>query len=326
MSEGSGRSPAPKRGARKGGRPGAPPKSQGGPRKKSSSAKPARPAGARPSRGSSGPKSSGGGPQRGRQRDERGGQRVRPDHLGGDIVEGRQAVRELLRVGRRSVQEVVVAEEVGESAVMAEIQDLAEERRIPYKVVSRKKVDEQAFTEAHQGVIATATPLWPTEFEDLLVAKGNKTPFLLALDGVTDPGNLGAILRTAEVVGATGVVLPKHRAARLSPAAVKAAAGSVEHLRIALVGGLPTALQQAADQGMWVIGLDGGAPESVYEMKVADQPLVLVLGAEGRGLSSLTARRCHQIVGIPQFGRTESLNVSVAAAVACYEVQRRRLG
>ncbi|MGY9072062.1 MAG: 23S rRNA (guanosine(2251)-2'-O)-methyltransferase RlmB [Acidimicrobiales bacterium] len=318
MSEGRGRQPAPKRGARKGGRPGAPLVRSSPPRKKA--------AGNRSTGHAKKP--SGGGPARpaSRQRDEKGGQRHRPDHLGGDVVEGRQAVRELLRVGRRSVHEVVVAEENSESAVTAEIADLAQERRIPYRVLPRKKVDELAITESHQGVVAIATPLWPTEYEDLLTPKGKTQPFLLALDGVTDPGNLGAILRTAEVVGATGVVLPKHRAVRLSPTVVKAAAGAVEHLRIALVGGLPAALQRASDVGMWVIGLDGEAEESVYEMKVADQPLVLVLGAEGRGVSPLTAKRCHQVVGIPQFGRTESLNVSVAAAVACYEVQRRRLG
>jgi 23S rRNA (guanosine2251-2'-O)-methyltransferase len=280
--------------------------------------------GVRSSGGRSQPGQSG---QRGGSRTDeaqRGGQRHRPDHLGGDIVEGRQAVRELLRAGRRGVEEVRVADELGEAAVLAEIEDLATDLRVPYSVVSRRKIDDLALTEHHQGVIARAAPLWPVELEELLGLDGGRIPFVLALDGVTDPGNLGAILRTAEVVGATGVVLPKHRAVRLSPAAVKAAAGAVEHLRIALVGGLPAALARASDEGLWVVGLDGDSTDSVYDMRVADQALMLVVGAEGDGLSSLVRRRCDQVVSIPQFGHTESLNVAAATAVACFEVQRRR--
>ena len=248
----------------------------------------------------------------------------RSDDLGADHVEGRQAVRELLRAGKRRVQEVLVGEEVNDSAIIAEINDLATDRRIPVKQVSRRRLDERALSEAHQGVIAFAEPIKPLGIEELLKPRGSEVPFLIVLDGVTDPGNLGAVLRTAEVAGASGVVLPRHRAVRLTPSAVKAAAGAVEYLRIALVGGLPAALAQMKESAIWTVGLDGDGTDSVQNLELATKPLALVLGAEGQGLSHLVRERCDQIVSIPQKGRVQSLNVAAAAAIAMYEVRRRR--
>jgi 23S rRNA (guanosine2251-2'-O)-methyltransferase len=213
---------------------------------------------------------------------------------------------------------------VHDTAILAEIADLSEERRVPIRQLTREKLDDYALTESHQGVIAKAESIQPVDLDMLLSARQHEPLMVVALDGVTDPGNLGAILRTAEVAGVTGVVLPRHRAVRLTPAAVKAAAGAVEHLPIALVGGLPTALRQMSDQGIWVIGLDGTAKDSIYKLRVAKEPLTIVLGAEGRGLSHLVSQRCDQLVSIPQNGQLESLNVSNAAAVTIYEVRRRR--
>ncbi|MCB0992063.1 MAG: 23S rRNA (guanosine(2251)-2'-O)-methyltransferase RlmB [Acidimicrobiales bacterium] len=255
--------------------------------------------------------------QRGRQRD--------PDDLGGDRVEGRQAVVELLRVGKRKVREIVVAEDIDDSVIVAEILDLAAEDRVPVTRVARRKLDELARTDAPQGVIATAKSVRATDFDDLTQPFEGRQPFLLMLDGITDPGNLGAILRTAEVAGVTGVVIPRHRAARLTPAAVKSAAGAVEYLRISLVGGLPAAMGQLADKGIWTIGLAARAPQSIWESTAAfDGPVAMVLGAEGAGLGRLVSERCDELVSIPQFGKLDSLNVANAAAVACYEVVRRR--
>ncbi len=149
-------------------------------------------------------------------------------------------------------------------------------------------------------------------------------PFLVALDGVTDPGNLGAILRSAECAGATGVLLPRHRAVHVTPAATKAAAGAVEHLPIAVVGGLPAALARMRDAGVHAVGLEGQAATSLYDVAAADGPVCLVLGAEGRGLSRLVRERCDELVAIPMHGRLGSLNVSAAAALACFEIARRR--
>ena len=244
------------------------------------------------------------------------------DGLGGDHVEGRQAVRELLRAGTRRTLQVLISEDVHNTAVLAEIADLCEERRVSLRQLNRRKLDDYALTDSHQGVIAEAEEIRPASLEMLI--SENQSPMIVALDGITDPRNLGAILRTAEVAGATGIILPRHRAARLTPAAVKAAAGAVEHLPIALVGGLPAAIKQMSDKGLWVIGLDERAKTSIYQMQVATEPLTVVLGAEGEGISHLVKQRCDQLVSIPQTGQIASLNVSNAAAITIYEIKRRR--
>jgi len=250
----------------------------------------------------------------------------RPKGLGGDHVEGRQAVRELLRAGKRKVHEVLISEDSQSSAALAEIVDLAGDRRVPVREVTPRKLDEAALTAAPQGVIAKAVAVQPVPLEELARPAGSMPPLVVATDGVTDPGNLGAILRTAEVAGATGVVLTRHRSASLTPAAMKAAAGAAEYLPIALVGGLPAALAKLREAGLWTIGLDGHAPGGLESLRVADEPLVLVLGAEGRGLSALVERRCDQVVSIPVLGRIESLNVAAAAAVALFDIARARKG
>ena len=135
--------------------------------------------------------------------------RNRPDSLGGDHIEGRQAVRELLRAGTRRAQQVFISEDVHDTAILAEIADLCEERRVPIRQLTRRKLDDYALTESHQGVIAQAEPIRPVEIETFTSNASQIPPLVLALDGVTDPGNLGAILRTAEVAGVTGIVLPR---------------------------------------------------------------------------------------------------------------------
>ncbi|MGH9059746.1 MAG: 23S rRNA (guanosine(2251)-2'-O)-methyltransferase RlmB, partial [Acidimicrobiales bacterium] len=160
--------------------------------------------------------------------------------------------------------------------------------------------------------------------EDLTRTVGGTTPFLVVMDGVTDPQNLGALTRTALAAGATGIVLPRHRSVHLTPAAAKAAAGAIEHLPFALVPGLPAALASLAGFAVWSIGLEAGAPTSLFDLDLAGQPVALVLGAEGAGLSRLTRERCDVLVSIPQGGPLGSLNVAAAGAVACFEIARRR--
>lgn len=246
------------------------------------------------------------------------------DNLGGDHVEGRQAVRELLLGGKRRVHRVVISEDVDDTAILAEISDICHDRRVPVQQISRRKLDEYALTESHQGVIAQADHIRAVEFDQLFVNEQKTPPLIVALDGVTDPRNLGAILRTCEVLGVDGVVLPRHRAARLTPSAVKAAAGAIEHLPIALVSGLPTTVKQVSESGMWVVGLDSDAKDSIHDLRVATEPLMVVLGAEGEGLSHLTKQRCDQLVSIPQIGQVSSLNVANATAITIYEINRRR--
>jgi 23S rRNA (guanosine2251-2'-O)-methyltransferase len=245
--------------------------------------------------------------------------------LGGEQVEGRQAVRELLLANRRDTREIWLAEDLDPAPVLSEIRELAGEARVVVKEVGRNKLEAAARTDAPQGVVAFAQPLPDVSLDDLLVRRPHRPdPFLLCSDGITDPGNLGALLRSAECAGVTGVVLPQHRAVHITPSVTKAAAGAVEHVPIALVGGLPTAIRQMQEAGLWVVGLDERADRTLWELELADVPVAVVLGAEGPGLSRLVRDRCDQVVSIPMRGRVASLNVATAGALACFEVARRR--
>lgn len=236
---------------------------------------------------------------------------------------GRRAVRELLVAGRRQVKSVWIARGRDSSPLLDEIAQLAEAAGVSVRMVDAERVRTEARTETSQGVVAIAAPVTPTPLADLCTGH-DPLPFLVVLDGVTDPRNLGAVLRTAETAGATGAVVPRHRSALLTPAAMKAAAGAAEHLPLALVGGVPGALDDLRRAGVWSVGLDAVGASSIFDLAVADASVALVLGAEGRGLSRLARERCDVLASIPMRGRLESLNVSAAAAVACFEVTRRR--
>ena len=244
--------------------------------------------------------------------------------VGGEQVEGRHAVRELLLAGQRQVREILVSRDLDDAEIINDIVELADDAHVPIREVSRNRLDGQARTDAPQGVIARAESLREWDLDDLARPANGKVPFLLALDGVTDPGNLGALLRSAECAGVTGVVLPKHRSVHVTPAVTKAAAGAIEHLPIALVGGLPSGLGRLRDLGVWSVGLDMTGERTLWEVASLTEPVVLVLGAEGKGLSRLTRQRCDQVARIPLRGRLASLNVSVAGALACFEVTRAR--
>lgn len=241
--------------------------------------------------------------------------------LGGEQVEGRRAVVELLRAGRRPVRAITVARSAESSSVLDEIVALAADRGVDVRTVPIERLRELARTEAPQGVVARAAALPEAEVDELL---RDPHAFLVALDGITDPQNLGAILRTAAAAGATGALIPRHRAARVTPTVTKAAAGGIEYLPIALVGGVPAALDRAARAGVWTVGLDADAEGSIFDLALGHRPVALVLGAEGRGLASLTKRRCDVLASIPMRGALDSLNVSAAAAVACFEIARGR--
>ena len=301
-----------------------------------------RPKGGRPRRGGQG--GPGGGQRRGKgdrrdgsqSRDRRGqgprggqGQRGStpqrrrgdgpPKGLGGDQVEGRQAVRELLLAGTRRTREVVLAGDLDPAPILDDIIDLADEQKVTIREVARSKFESL-------GVVAFADALEDHGLEALLTTSGpaSRPPFLLLLDGVTDPGNLGAILRSAECAGVTGVVLPRHRAVRVTAMAAKSAAGAIEHLRLATVTGLPKAMARLSQVGIWSVGLDAGGSEPIHDLTVADGPVALVMGAEGAGLSRLVRERCDTLVHVPLRGVLASMNVSAAAAVALFEVARRR--
>ncbi len=249
----------------------------------------------------------------------------RGDDLGGTQVEGRQAVRELLIAGRRRAYEVWIAGDSDPSEVLDDIRDIARANRVPVVEVSRRKLDATARSEAPQGVLAHAAPVPAVPFETLITRKSAKAPFLVAVDGVTDPGNLGALLRCCDGAGVTGVVLPRHRSVHITPTVAKTAVGAVEHVPLAVVAGLPAALAKMKQEGIWIVGLDDAADSSLFDLgNLATDAVCLVLGSEGSGLSRLVRERCDLIVSIPMKGRLSSLNVSAAAALATYEVARHR--
>jgi 23S rRNA (guanosine2251-2'-O)-methyltransferase len=247
--------------------------------------------------------------------------------LDGMQVEGRIAVRELLAVGRRRVRIVLMAEGTDDSPILREIEDLAGQRGVQVRRVSKEMLIAQARCEAPQGVIAHAAEVEDVDPDWLLEKSpiGRPQPFILALDGLTDPRNLGALLRSAQGAGVTGVIIPQHRTVHITPAVTKAAAGAIEHLPIGLVPGMPSFLLRAKERGAWVIGLESGGTETVYGLAhLADQPLIVVVGAEGDGLARLTRERCDVLASIPLRAGLESLNASVAGAVALFEIGRHR--
>lgn len=302
-----------------------------GPKPPASRSERAKP-GASRSEGPKSPKGGRSGPARGgasRSGGARGGKPRGPKRsaaakrgLGGDQIEGRQAVRELLLAGSRRAREIYLIEDLDQADIIEDITELAFEANVPVRQVSRRHFDTEALTESHQGVLARADVVAEHNLDDLAQVP---RAFLLVLDGITDPGNLGAILRTAECAGVTGVVLPKHRSVHLSPTVTKAAAGAIEHLPMAVVGGIPTAINQLRDLGVFTIGLEAGGTSTIFDLPLeADVPVALVLGAEGRGLGRLVQERVDALAAIPLAGRLNSLNVAMAGAVACFEIVRRR--
>ena len=224
--------------------------------------------------------------------------------------------------------------------ILNDIIDLADEAKIPIRQVSRSRFETISRTEAPQGVVALAAPLRPVSLEDLVAGSKKTTansattnssstnseakPFIVVVDSVVDPHNLGALMRSAESAGVTGFVFSRHRSPKISPTVTKVAAGAVEHLPIAQANGIAGALRDFTKMGIWNVGLDAAADMPIWKMNLADEPLALVLGSEGKGLSRLVRESCDLLVTIPLSGVIASLNVSAAGAIACFEVKRQR--
>jgi 23S rRNA (guanosine2251-2'-O)-methyltransferase len=241
--------------------------------------------------------------------------------LGGEQVEGRQAVLELLKARRRTIQKIYVADQQDSSEILDEIEREAQRQRVPIQIIAMARLDREARTEGHQGVVAFCSRLDSVSLDVLLE---HKHPFLLVCDGVTDPRNLGAMLRSADGAGVTGVVVPRHRAARISPSVTKTAAGAIEYLTFADVGGIPAAIDQMNKAGVLTVGLAGESKDSIYDLDLGSIPVAIVVGGEEKGLAALTRKRCQAVVSIPQLGKISSLNASVALSVAAFEVARQR--
>jgi len=238
-------------------------------------------------------------------------------------VYGRHPVLELLRSSGRRADEVAVL--AGGRGPLAEVVALARRAGVKVSFRTREQLTAMAGSHDHQGVVARVTAAEYVDVEDVLeIPRARGEPaFLMALDQVQDPRNLGALLRTADAFGAHGVVIPKHHAVGLTEAAARTAMGAVEHVRVARATNLVAALEKLKESGLWIYGtaLAGGVAPWAADLR---GPICLVLGSEGEGLRPLVARACDVMLSIPMAGSVGSLNVSAAGAVVAYEVARQR--
>jgi 23S rRNA (guanosine2251-2'-O)-methyltransferase len=242
----------------------------------------------------------------------------------GRLVVGLHPVRELLRAGR-PITRVVVASTRRASPVLDEIRELAADRGVPLVEVARDELDARADGLVHQGVLAEAPPLELVELDvALALLPDDERALFVAVDGITDPHNLGSIARTAEAVGAHGLLVADRRAVGVTPTVEKAAAGALAHLPLIRAGNLARALEILRAHGVWSLGLDGAAPDELGTHPLAAEPCVVVVGAEGTGLRRLTRERCDALVRLPMRGHVGSLNAAVAAGVALYTILARR--
>ena len=250
--------------------------------------------------------------------------REEPRELPDDVLVGRNAVTEALKSGR-GINKLWIASGDREGSV-AEIAALAKERGIVVQYVERAKIESLAGGHRHQGVLAYVAPVPYAELDDILKAAGEKgeAPFLVLLDELEDPHNLGALLRTADATGVHGILIPKRRSVSLNATVAKTSAGAVEYVPVARIGNIAQTLKKLKEKGFWVAGADMDGEKAYYEADLTG-PLVLVVGSEGRGMSRLTKEACDFIVSMPMVGRINSLNASVAGSILMYESMRQRL-
>jgi len=242
--------------------------------------------------------------------------------LGVDVIYGIHAVQEALKARGRMFEYVAVARERGDAKLQRIIDD-CRESKVPVRFVSRQDLDRLANRAAHQGVVAVTAAKKYGDLDDVLAHKRGQHAFLVVLDGVEDPHNLGAIIRTADAAGADGIVIPERRAVGVTGTVAKASAGASEYLPIAKVTNISRTLEELKQQNVWTVGLDRRGTQS-YDQVDYRMDCALVLGAEGKGLHEQVRKHCDLVVSIPMLGQVPSLNVSVAAAVVMYEIARQR--
>ena len=262
------------------------------------------------------------------QKDRRTGEKVAKSalldvvELPEDMVAGRNAVMEALK-GSRSVNKLMIANGSTEGSIK-EIIAVAKEKGVNIQYWDRSKLDSIARGIRHQGVLAQVAPVQYAELEDILqVAKDrNEPPFIVLLDELEDPHNLGAILRTADAAGVHGVLIPKHRSCPLSATVAKTSAGAVEHVPVARVGNLVQTIKKLKQEGLWVAAADMDGKD-YYDTDLTG-PLLLIIGSEGRGVGRLVKEQCDFVVRIPMVGKINSLNASVAGSILMYEAMKQR--
>ena len=246
-----------------------------------------------------------------------------PADLPEDLAAGRHAVMEVLK-GSRSVNRLLVANGSSEGS-MREIIALAKEKGINIQFYDRSKLDAMAPGIRHQGVLAQVPPVQYAELEDILqIARDrNEPPFIVLLDELEDPHNLGAILRTADAAGVHGVLIPKHRSCPLSATVAKTSAGAVEHVPVARIGNMVQTIKRLKKEGLWVAAADMDGTD-YYDTDLTGS-LLLVIGSEGQGVGRLIKEQCDFVVRIPMVGKINSLNASVAGSILMYEAMKQRI-
>ncbi len=233
---------------------------------------------------------------------------------------GRRPVLEMLKAGRR-VERVMMAQGMAPSSVLGEIRKRAQEASVPVRMIPKEQIERLVRGANHQGVAAVAGKYRYTPLEELL---SRAAPALLFLDGVTDPHNLGSLIRSADSAGFDGIVVPAHRSVGVTSSVRRVAAGAAEVVPVARVKNLSQAIEDSKRKGLWILGMDEKAEGDLWNSDLAVPPIGLVLGAEDRGISRLVRDHCDSTARIPHMGRIGSLNVAVAGAVAMFEVARRR--
>jgi 23S rRNA (guanosine2251-2'-O)-methyltransferase len=243
-----------------------------------------------------------------------------------EILYGRQPVHEVLRAGRRQVFKILLAKGVRQAEVVTQILTLAEQAHVSVQATEQRDLDKFGGEVNHQGLAAEVAGYPYADLASLLAIarQAEDPPFLLLLDHVQDPQNLGSLLRSAEAVGVHGVVIPARRAASVTPAAVRASAGAAEHIRVAQVPNLVQAMESLKSNGIWLAGLEALPEARLYTQADLTGPVGLIVGSEGRGLARLIRETCDFLIRLPMRGQVGSLNAAIAGAIALYEVRRQR--
>ncbi len=248
------------------------------------------------------------------------------DDRDADVLPGRRPVLEALLAGR-PLRKILIARGVRPGGTIRAILQEARRRDVVVQFVAGQRLADLAVGSPHQGVVAFVSAKAFTSVEEILATARTRqeAPFVLVLDGVESPANLGAVLRTAEGAGVHGVIIPRHRAVGLTPAVAKASSGAIEYVPVAQVTNVARTLEGLKEAGLWVVGADPNAHEVYHRMRLVP-PLALVMGGEGRGLGRVVKEHCDGLVRLPMRGRISSLNVAVAAGVLLYEVRRQQAG
>ncbi|KGN02716.1 RNA methyltransferase [Clostridium novyi A str. 4570] len=241
-----------------------------------------------------------------------------------DLIEGRNAVIEALR-SDRTIEYVMVAKG-NMSGSINKVLGIAKDKGIIIKEVDRKKLDSMSITGAHQGVMAIVTPFKYSQIEDIFnyAKEKGEEPFILVLDEIEDPHNLGSIMRTAEICGVHGIVIPKRRNVGVTPTVYKTSAGAAEYVKVAKVANINRAIDEIKERGIWVYGADMDGENYCFQTNFKGA-VALVIGSEGKGISKLTKQKCDVLIKIPMVGKITSLNASVAAGIMMYEVLKQNM-